>query len=90
MIRERISTTLLSVSIVVGIAGAAMLAQAGSAGNGTAGNGLPQFKTLSLYRYEADAQKGCHGDQVVWAAARISASTTSRVLVHTTTGLLAQ
>ena len=45
------------VVVLVGIAVTTMSAQAGSTGNGTAGNGLPQFKSLSLSTYEADAQK---------------------------------
>ena len=65
MIQERISKALFSISVAAGIAGAAMPAQAGSAGNGTAGTGLPQFKNLSLFRNEADAQKQCPNDKVV-------------------------
>ena len=68
MIRGIIFKALFFVSIVVGVAGTAMSAQAGSAGNGTAGDGLPQFKSLSLYRYEADAQKQCPIDKVVWGS----------------------
>ncbi len=68
MIRGSISRALLTVSIVVEIAATAMPAEAGSAGNGTAGNGLPQFKSLSLYRYEADAEKQCPTDKVVWGS----------------------
>jgi hypothetical protein len=65
MMRGSISAALLTVSIVVGIA---VSAQAGSTGNGTAGNGLPQFKSLSLYRLEADAEKQCPTDKVVWGS----------------------
>ena len=68
MIRGSISRALFSVSVVVGIAVAAMTAQAGSTGNGTAGTGLPQFKNLSLFRNEADAQKQCPIDKVVWGS----------------------
>ncbi len=68
MIRRSILKTLLSVSIVAGIAGTTMAAQAGSTGNGTAGNGLPQFKSLSLFRNEADAQHSCPNDKVVWGS----------------------
>ena len=39
------------------------------AGNGAAGNGLPQFKGLSLSTYEVDAQKQCRTGKVVRAAA---------------------
>ena len=68
MVRGRVSRALFSISIAVGIAVAAMPAQAGSTGNGTAGNGLPQFKTLPLYSHEEDAQRLCKGDTVVWGS----------------------
>lgn len=71
MIRKSISKTLLAVSIVAGAAGAAVPARAGSTGNGTAGFGLPQYKDLSMYRYEADAQRLCKGDTVVWGSSAI-------------------
>ena len=62
MIRGNVSKALLSVSIVAGVAVASMPVQAGSAGNGAAGNGFPQ------YRYEADAKKYCANDKVVWGS----------------------
>jgi hypothetical protein len=68
MIRGSIFKALLAVSIAAGIAVTAILTQAGSAGNGTAGTGLPQFKNLSLFRHEADAQKQCPADKVVWGS----------------------
>jgi hypothetical protein len=52
-----ISKTLLAVSIV---AGAALPARAGSTGNGAAGSGFPP--------YEADANRLCKGDTVVWGS----------------------
>ena len=54
--------------VLVGIAVTTMSAQAGSTGNGTAGHGLPQFKSLSLSTYEADAQKQCPTGKVVWGS----------------------
>ena len=68
MIRGSIFKALFFVSIVVGTSATAMPTQAGSAGNGTAGTGLPQFKNLSLFRHEADAQKQCPADKVVWGS----------------------
>lgn len=68
MIRWSISTALLVAAIVAATVGAAMPAVAGSAGNGTAGFGLPQYKDLQMYRYEADAQRLCKGDTVVWGS----------------------
>ena len=68
MSRGNISKVLLVAWTTAVAAGAATPAQAGSTGNGTAGNGLPQFKSLSLYRYEADAQRLCKGDKVVWGS----------------------
>jgi hypothetical protein len=68
MIRGPISTLPIAVATAIGIAGAAMPAQAGSAGNGTAGSGMAQFQNgmnLPLYRYEADAGRLCKGDTVV-------------------------
>lgn len=62
MTRGSISKALFAVSIVVGAEGAAISAQAGSAGNGTAGSGFPQ------YTYEADANRLCKGDTVVWGS----------------------
>ena len=59
MTRGSISKTLLAVSIV---AGAALPARAGSTGNGAAGGGFPQ------YTYEADANRLCKGDIVVWGS----------------------
>ena len=57
------SLKLLScVSIAAAFALTAAPAQAGSHGNGAAGSGFPQ------YRYQADAQKGCAGDTVVWGS----------------------
>ena len=70
MIRGSISKALLAVSIVAGTAGAAIPAHAGSTGNGTAGFGLPQYKDLSMYTYEADAQRLCKGDTVVWGSSQ--------------------
>jgi hypothetical protein len=44
------------------VAGAALPVQAGSTGNGTAGNGFSQ------YTYEADANRLCKGDTVLWGS----------------------
>jgi hypothetical protein len=62
MIREGISKTLIVVATAIGIAGAAAPSHAGSTGNGTAGSGFPQ------YTYEADANRLCKGDTVVWGS----------------------
>ena len=62
MIGCGISRTLLAVSIVAGVAGATLPAQAGSTGKGTAGTGFPQ------YTYEADANRLCKGDTVGWGS----------------------
>jgi len=62
MIREGITKALLAISIVAGTAGVAVSALAGSTGNGTAGSGFPQ------YTYEADANRLCKGDTVVWGS----------------------
>jgi hypothetical protein len=62
MVRGPISKALLCFSIVLGIAGAALPGLAGSTGNGTAGSGFPQ------YTYEADANRLCKGDTVVWGS----------------------
>ena len=62
MIRKNFSTALFSVTIVSAVAVAAMPAQAGTLGNGAAGSGFPQ------YRSEADAQKQCGNDKVVWGS----------------------
>jgi hypothetical protein len=62
MTAESISKALVTVSIAVGIAVTAMPAQAGSTGNGLAGSGFPQ------YTYEADANRLCEGDTVVWGS----------------------
>jgi len=70
MIRRSISRALLAVSIVAGTAGAAVSVLAGSTGNGTAGFGLPQYKDLAMYRNEADAQRLCKGDTVVWGSSQ--------------------
>ena len=70
MIRGGIFRALLSASIVAGTAGAAIPAHAGSTGNGTAGFGLPQYKDLPMYRYEADANRLCKGDPVVWGSSQ--------------------
>jgi len=60
MIRNCISKTPIVVATAIGIVGAATAAYAGSTGNGTAGGGFPQ------YTYEADANRLCKGDTVVW------------------------
>jgi len=62
MTRGSISKALLAVSIVAATAGAAVSAQAGSTGSGMAGSGFPQ------YTYEADANRLCKGDTVVWGS----------------------
>ena len=62
MIRIRVSKALLAVSIVAATASGAVLALAGSNGNGTAGGGFPQE------RFEADAIRLCKGDTVVWGS----------------------
>ena len=62
MVRRSISTALLAASIVAATAGATLVAQAGSNGNGTAGGGFPQ------YTFEADAIRACKGDTVVWGS----------------------
>lgn len=46
----------------------AMPSQAGSLGNGSAGSGQAGFKTLQQFRYEADAEKHCLNDEVVWGS----------------------
>jgi len=71
MIRGSISRVAIAAATAIGMAGAAMPAQAGSAGNGTAGSGMAQFQNgmnLPLYRYEADAERLCKGDTVVWGS----------------------
>jgi len=63
MVREGISKTLVVVATAIGIVGAAIPAQAGSSGgNLMAGSGFPQ------YTYEADANRLCKGDTVVWGS----------------------
>jgi len=62
MVGWSISKRLLAVSIVSVAAGAALPARAGSTGNGAAGGGFPQ------YTYEADANRLCKGDTVVWGS----------------------
>jgi len=62
MIRRSISNTLLAISLAIGAAGAVLPAQAGSAGNGAAGSGFSQ------YSHEADANRLCKGDTVVWGS----------------------
>jgi hypothetical protein len=57
MTRRPVSRALLSISIAVGVAGAAVSAQAGAAGSG-----------FSQYTYEADAIRLCQGDTVVWGS----------------------
>ena len=68
MIRRNIAKALLAVSTMAVTAGATLPAQAGSTGNGTAGFGLPQYKDLAMYRFQADAQRLCKGDTVVWGS----------------------
>jgi len=62
MTRGSISKELLTVATAIGTAGVAVSALAGSTGNGTAGSGFPQ------YTYEADANRLCKGDTVVWGS----------------------
>ena len=62
MTRGPVSGALLSVSIAVGVASAAVSALAGSAGNGAAGTGFSQ------YTHEADAIRLCRGDTIVWGS----------------------
>jgi len=62
MTRGSISKALLTVATAIGTAGVAVSALAGSTGNGTAGSGFPQ------YTYEADANRLCKGDTVVWGS----------------------
>jgi hypothetical protein len=62
MKRGNVPKALVSIFAVAGVAVAAMPVQAGSAGNGAAGGGFPQ------YRYEADAKKNCRNDKVVWGS----------------------
>src|SRR5258708_39509824 len=62
MIGWSASKRLLAGSIVSVAAGAALPARAGSTGNGAAGTGFPQ------YIYEADANRFCKGDTVVWGS----------------------
>ena len=61
MIAWSIWKRLLAVSIVSVAAGAALPAWAGSTGNGAAGSD-------SQYTYEADANRFCKGDTVVWGS----------------------
>jgi hypothetical protein len=60
MIQGSVSGALLAISLLAGAA--ASMAEAGTMGNGTAGSGFQQF------RYEADAQKHCPHDNVVWGS----------------------
>lgn len=60
--RGNISKVMLSVTFAAGVACAALPVRAGSAGNGTAGGGFPQ------YTFEADANRLCKGDTVVWGS----------------------
>jgi len=62
MIRGSIAKALVAVSLVIGVVGAVLPAQAGSAGIGTAGGGFSQ------YSHEADANRLCKGDTVVWGS----------------------
>jgi hypothetical protein len=62
MMLRTISSGLVAVATVAGIAAAAMPALAGSTGNGTAGSGFSQ------YTFEADATRLCKGDTVVWGS----------------------
>ena len=61
MIAWSIWKRLLAVSIV-SVAASTLPAWAGSTGNGAAGSGFPQ------YTYEADANRLCKGDTVVWGS----------------------
>ena len=60
MNRADISKVGLAIWIVAMVAGAALPALAGSSGGNQAGSGFPQ------YTYEADANRVCKGDTVVW------------------------
>jgi hypothetical protein len=60
--RENISKALLGPWITTIVAVAALPAQAGSTGNGAAGGGFSQ------YTYEADANRLCKGDTIVWGS----------------------
>jgi hypothetical protein len=62
MSRGNVSKALLVTWITAVVAGAALPAQAGSTGNGTAGSGFSQ------YTYETDANRLCKGDTVVWGS----------------------
>ena len=62
MIQRRISSVLAGIVTVAGITGAVLPALAGSTGNGTAGGGFSQ------YTFEADANRLCKGDTVVWGS----------------------
>jgi len=60
--RGNISKALLSAAFAAGVVCAALPVAAGSNGNGTAGSGFPQ------YTFEADANRLCKGDTVVWGS----------------------
>ena len=70
MNRTNISMLSFAAWIAIVIGAAPLPALAGSTGNGTAGFGLPQFKDLPMYRFEADAQRLCKGDTVVWGSSQ--------------------
>ena len=61
-------TFLLFLLAAAAMAATATRGEAGSTGNGSAGSGMSGFGSLSQYRYEADAQKACHGDTIVWGS----------------------
>ena len=72
MDRHRTSR-MLALAMILGMAASAAPAQAGSTGNGSAGSGVAQLQNgagLQQFRFEADAQKHCPNDVVVWGSSQ--------------------
>ena len=70
MATANFSKVLLAAWITAMTVSVAFPVLAGSTGNGTAGFGLPQYKDLPMYRDEADANRLCKGDTVVWGSSQ--------------------
>jgi len=81
MERTSSRSSVLLLAIGLAMASTVLPCQAGSTGNGSAGSGQARFNNgmgLQQFRFEADAQKHCANDPVVWGAAQIRASSSPR------------
>lgn len=71
MERTSSRSSVLLLAIVLAMASTVLPCQAGSTGNGSAGSGQARFNNgmgLQQFRLEADAQKHCANDPVVWGS----------------------